>query len=96
MDRWQPTKLHVITAVETLKLNKPLVFCKFSQCINGGVRMSTSKSTNNSRVVLVAFIATMCLFLSTISAVMINGVDITAESDVPALVEGPQLGTNGS
>ena len=58
--------------------------------------MSTSKAINNSRVFIVAFIATMCLVLSTMSPVKINGADITAESDVPALAEGLQSGSSGT
>ena len=58
--------------------------------------MSANKGINNSRVWIIAFIATLCLLLSTMLPVEMNGVDITAESEVPALAEGPQLGSSGT
>ena len=58
--------------------------------------MSTSNVINKSRVLVVAFIATMCLVLSTITAVHINGADITADAEqLPAMAAGWQYGNGG-
>ena len=58
--------------------------------------MSTSKVINKSRVVLVAFIASLAIILSTISTVHINGADITADNtELPAIAAGWQGGTGG-
>ena len=57
--------------------------------------MSTSNVLNKSRVAIVAFIATLCLVLSMISAVTINGVDVTAGAELPAIASGSMDGAGG-
>ena len=59
--------------------------------------MSTSNVINKSRVLVVAFIATLCLVLSMMSPVKINGTDITADNtELPAMASGWQDGSSGS
>lgn len=55
--------------------------------------MSTSRLAQKSRTLLIALIATLCFVFSTISAVHINGADITAQTDSPALAAGLVHGT---
>ena len=58
--------------------------------------MSTSNTINKSRVVLVAFIASLAITLSTISTVHINGSDITADNtELPAMASGWDDGNSG-
>ncbi|MEM7538643.1 MAG: hypothetical protein AAF639_41130 [Chloroflexota bacterium] len=57
--------------------------------------MSTSNAINKSRVVLVAFIALLAIVLSTISGVYINGADVTAQSELPAIAAGNLSGSGG-
>ena len=58
--------------------------------------MSTGNSINKSRVVLVAFIASLAIILSAISTVHINGADITVDNTkLPAMAEGFQGGGGG-
>ena len=55
-----------------------------------------SNVINKSRVLVVAFIATLCLVLSTITAVTINGADITANAEqLPAIAAGWEDGNSG-
>ena len=59
--------------------------------------MSTNNVINKSRVVLLAFIATLCLALSTMSAISINGANITTNTaQSPAMAAGWQDGSGGS
>ena len=57
--------------------------------------MSTSNGINKSRVVLVAFIASLAIVLSTISGVYVNGVDVTAQNELPVIAAGALTGNNG-
>ena len=57
--------------------------------------MSTSNVINKSRVALVAFIASLAIILSTISGVHINGADVTAQNELPAIAAGGLSGSTG-
>ena len=58
--------------------------------------MSTSNAVSKSRVVFLAFIATLCLALSTMSAININDADITADTaQSPAMAAGWEDGDGG-
>ena len=58
--------------------------------------MSIRYGFNNSRIAIVAFIATMCLVFSMIATADMNGADSTANAEqFPAMAAGYQLGYGG-